>query len=181
MKHRRSEIEQKQAESPPGGGERCKKNENADRDRAQHPEKPREDVSLIDVSQTGNDTEHHCDHVACFAFRGLCRAAHPIAAVAAFGVFRQKMPAVRARHLIASGRLRPDSRRIRVFHVHTYRKSQAAPNSSSTENQAEAARLHQHESSINCWRRPALRPFSGYARFVTDSSPPEEPVCSSQP
>ncbi len=28
-------------------------------------------MSFIDVSQTGNDTEHHCDQVARFAFRGL--------------------------------------------------------------------------------------------------------------
>src|SRR6266516_643736 len=118
MKHRRSEIEQEQTESPPGRGERCKENKNADRDRAKHPEKAREDVSLIDVSQTRNDTEHHCDQVACFAFRGLCRAAHPIAAVAAFRVFRQKMPAIRARHLIACGRLWRGRWRIRVLHIH---------------------------------------------------------------
>lgn len=119
MKHRRGEIEEEEAEAPPGRGERCKANKNADWDRADHPEKAREDVSLIDVSQTGNDTEHHCDHVARFAFRGLCRAAYPIAAVAAFGVFRQKMPAIRARHLIACGRLRRSRRRIRIFHLHT--------------------------------------------------------------
>src|SRR4029434_6610245 len=100
MKHRASQIEEKQAESPPGRGERSKKNKNADWDRANHPKKARKDVSLIDVSQTGNDTEHHCDSVAGLAFRGLCRAAHPIAALAAFRVFRQKMPAIRARHFI---------------------------------------------------------------------------------
>ena len=97
-------------------------------------------MSFIDVSQTGNDTEHHCDQVARFAFRGLCCAAHPIAAVAAFRVFRQKMPAIRARHFIACGRFRLGSGRIRVFHVHTYRKSQAAPNSSSKQNQKNGRR-----------------------------------------
>src|SRR5436190_23724643 len=106
MKHHRGEIEEEKAESPSGRGKGSKENKNADWDRAKHPEKAREDVSLIDVSQAGNDTEHHCDSVACFAFCGLCRAAHPIAPVAAFGVFRQKVPAIRARHLIACGRLR---------------------------------------------------------------------------
>src|SRR5436190_23440005 len=133
MKHHGGEIEEEKAESPSGRGKGSKKDKNADRYRANHPEKPHEDVSLVDVSQTGNDAEHHCDHVACFAFRGFGCAAHPIAAVAAFRVFRQKMPAVRARHLIACGRLRPDSRRIRVFHLHIYRNSQAARNSSSKE------------------------------------------------
>src|SRR4029077_1921481 len=133
MKHRRSEIEEKQPEPPPGRGERSKENKNAHRYRAKHPEKTREDVSLIDVSQTGNDTEHHGDSIAGFAFRGSCCAAHPIAAAAAFGVFRKKMPAIRAWHFIACGRLRLDSRRIRVFHIHIYRKSKAAPNSSSKE------------------------------------------------
>src|SRR5512132_1281556 len=140
MKHRRGKIEEKEAESPPGRGERCKENKNAHRDRAKHPEQARQDVSLVDVSQTGNDTEHHCDHVACFAFRGLCRAAHPIAAVAAFGVFRQKMSAVRARHLIACGRLRRSRRRICIFHLHTFENSQAAPNSSSKQNQKQRPR-----------------------------------------
>jgi hypothetical protein len=40
------------------------------------------------VSQTRNDTEHHCHSVAGFAFSGLCCAAHPIAAVTAVRVFR---------------------------------------------------------------------------------------------
>src|SRR5438874_11226946 len=101
MQHRRGEIEEKEAESPSGRRERSKENKNADRDRAKHPEKAREDVSLVDVSQTRNDTEHHCDQVACFAFRGFACAAHPIAAVAAFRVLRQKMPAIRAWHCIA--------------------------------------------------------------------------------
>ena len=61
MKHRRGEIEEKQTKSPSGRGERSKENKNAHGDRANHPEKAREDVSFIDVSQTGNDTEHHCD------------------------------------------------------------------------------------------------------------------------
>src|SRR5436190_5957727 len=118
MKHRRSEIEEEQAKSPAGRSERSKENKNADGDGAKHPEKTREDVSLIDVSQPGNDTEHHCDSVARFAFCSLCCAAHPIAAVTAFGIFRQKMPAIRARHLVTCARFRPGSRRIRVFHLH---------------------------------------------------------------
>src|SRR5437762_13771242 len=96
MKHRRGEIKEKQAKSPAGRSERSKENKNTDGDRANHPEEARQDVSLIDVSQPGNDTEHHCDGVARFAFCSLCCAAHPIAAVTAFGIFRQKMPAIRA-------------------------------------------------------------------------------------
>src|SRR5438046_9354239 len=102
MKHHRGEIEEEKAESPSGRGKGSKENKNADRDRTKHPEKARQDVSLIDVSQTGNDTEHDCDHVARFAFRSLCRAAHPIAAVAASGLSRLNVPALWARHLIAS-------------------------------------------------------------------------------
>src|SRR5262245_55052267 len=111
MKHHRAEIEEEQAESPPGRGERSKENKNADRDRADHPKKARENVSLINVSQTGNDTEHHCDCVAGFSFCGLCRAPNPIASITALHVFRQKMPAIWTRHLIACGRVRPGSRR----------------------------------------------------------------------
>ena len=88
MKHRRGEIKEKKAEAPPGRGERSEKNKNTDRNSANHPEKARENVSLINMSQTGNDTEHHCDSVAGLAFRGLCCAAHPIAAVTASRVFR---------------------------------------------------------------------------------------------
>src|SRR5262245_48259507 len=101
MKHHCGEIKEKKAESPSGRSERSKENKNANRDRAQHPEKAREDVSLIDVSQTGNETEHHGDSVAGFAFRGLCCAAHPITAVTPFRVLRQKMSAIRARVFIA--------------------------------------------------------------------------------
>src|SRR5438552_2686864 len=101
MKHRRGEIEEEQAKSPPGRSERSKENKNADGDCTKHPEKACEDVSLVDVSQTRNETEHHCDHVARFAFCSLCRAAHPIAAVTAFSTFRQEMPAIPARHFIA--------------------------------------------------------------------------------
>src|SRR5262249_26491479 len=133
MHHHRGEIEEKQTEPPPGRGERSEENKNSDRDRANHPEKTCENVSLINMSQAGNNTEHHCDSVTGFAFRGLCGAARPIAAVAAFGILRQKMPAVRARHFSTCGRCRTGSRRIRVFHLHAYRKSQVALNSSSTE------------------------------------------------
>src|SRR4030095_8448907 len=115
MKHHRGEIEEEKAESPSGRGKGSKKDKNADRYRANHPEQANQYVSFIYVSQTGNDAEHHCDQVACFAFRGLCCAADPIAAVTAFRVLRQKMPAIRARHLIACGRFQLSSRRIRVF------------------------------------------------------------------
>src|SRR5262245_13638895 len=63
MKHRRGEIEEKEPKSPAGRCKRGKQNKNADRDRANHPENSHEDVSLINMSQTGHDTEHHCDSV----------------------------------------------------------------------------------------------------------------------
>src|SRR5215813_2886679 len=43
------------------------------------------------------------------------------------------MSAIRARHLVACRRHRCGNWRIRVFHLHTYRKSQVAGNSSSKE------------------------------------------------
>src|SRR5712691_8894256 len=95
MKHRCGEIEEKQTKTPAGGSERSEENKNADWDRADHPKKTRENVSLVDVSQPGNDTEHHRDRVARFGFSRFCRAAHPITAIAAFRVFWQKMPAIR--------------------------------------------------------------------------------------
>src|SRR6476620_11443104 len=141
MKHCCGEIKEKEAESPPGRGERGKENKNAHRDCANHPEKACEDMSFIDVAQTGNDTEHHCDQVASFAFRCFGCAAHPIAAVAASRVFWQKMPAIRARHFIACGRFRLGNGRVCVFHLHTYRKSQAASNSSSKQNSEKRSKI----------------------------------------
>ena len=88
MKHHCGEIKEEKAKSPSGRGDRGKENKNAHRDRARHPENSRQYVSLINVSQPGNDTKHNRHHIACFAFRGLCRAAYPIATVAAFGIFR---------------------------------------------------------------------------------------------
>src|SRR5207248_11198950 len=103
MKHRRSEIEEEQAKSPPGRSERRKENKNADGDGAKHPEKTREDGSLIDVAQPGDDTEHHCDGVARFALRSLCCAAHPIGSVAAVCIFWQDVPGMRSEHVIDCG------------------------------------------------------------------------------
>jgi hypothetical protein len=71
MKHRRGEIEEKKTESPSGRGKRCKQNKDANRDCANHPQNTCENVSLVNVSQTGNKTEHHCDSVTGFAFRGF--------------------------------------------------------------------------------------------------------------
>lgn len=133
MEHRPGEIEQKQTESPPGRCERGKENENADRNRANHPEEACQYVSLVDMSQTGNETKQHGDGVACFAFCGLRRAADPIASAAAFRVLRQEMPAVRARHFIARARFDRSRRGICVLDLHNYRQSQAARNSSSKE------------------------------------------------
>src|SRR5262249_29959262 len=135
MEHHRGEIEEKQAEPPPGRGERSKENKNTDRNCTDHPEKSCQDVSLINVPQTGNDAEQDRDHVAGFAFRGLCRAAHSIAAVATLCILRQKMSAIRTGHFIARARFGRSGWRIRVFYLHTCRNSSAGPNSSSKQNQ----------------------------------------------
>src|SRR5215813_392270 len=156
MKHHRGEIEEKKAESPSGRRERSKENKNADRDRAKHPEKTRQNVSLIDVSQTGHDTEHYCDSVAGLAFRGLCCTAHPIASIAAFGISRQKVPAIWARHFMACRRFGCRRWRIRVFHLHTCRNSQARPNSSSKQNRNGAT--------------TTTRPTQIWRAFVSDSA-----------
>jgi hypothetical protein len=56
VKHYSAEVEEKEAQTPPGRGERGKQHEKSDWDCTKHPEKTCEFVSFIDVSQTGNDT-----------------------------------------------------------------------------------------------------------------------------
>jgi hypothetical protein len=75
-------------------------------------------VSLVNMSQAGNDTKYNCDGVASFAFRCFSCAASPITSVAAFGIFRQGMPAVWAGHFIAHALFWPSGRCIRVLHAH---------------------------------------------------------------
>jgi hypothetical protein len=89
MKHYRDEVEEKEAKAPAGRCERSKQHEDADWDRTKHPEKARELVSLVNMSQAGNDTENNCDSVARFAFRRFSRATCPITPVTALGIFRQ--------------------------------------------------------------------------------------------
>src|SRR6266704_2853079 len=56
MKHYRAEVKEKEAQTPPGRCERGQQHEKPDWDCAKHPEKTCEFVSLINVSQPGNDT-----------------------------------------------------------------------------------------------------------------------------
>ncbi len=87
MKHYRDEVEEKQTEAPARGSERRQQYEDPDWDRTKHPQKARELVSLINMSQAGNDTEDNCDGVTRFAFRRFSRPACPITPVAARGIF----------------------------------------------------------------------------------------------
>src|SRR5262249_47480307 len=119
---------------------------------------------------TGNDAEHNRNRVAGLSFRGLCRATHPIAPVAAFRVLWQKMAAIRARYFIACGRFRRSCRRIRVLHVHTYRNSQAAPNSSSKQNsELRAPRITRICSGVLPCSFPLARPSA--CPFMSLASP----------
>jgi hypothetical protein len=118
MKHYRDEIKEKETEAPAGRCERRQQDEDPDWDRAKHPEKARELVSLVNMSQPGNDTKDNSDGVARFAFRGFIRALFPITAVTARGMLRQQMPAVWTRHFISGAGLRPSRWRIRVLYTH---------------------------------------------------------------
>lgn len=118
MKHYREEIKEKETEAPAGRCERRQQDEDPYWDRTKHPEKARELVSLINMSQAGNDTKNNSDGIARFAFRRFRRATCPITSVTARGTFRQQMPAVWTRHFISSARLRPSRWRIRVLHTH---------------------------------------------------------------
>ena len=89
MKHYRDEIKEKEAEAPSGRGEGSQKDEDPHWDRARHPNKTRQDVSLVNVSQSGNDTKHNCYGVACLAFGSFGSAARPIASITARRVLWQ--------------------------------------------------------------------------------------------
>ena len=69
MKHYRDEVKEKEAEAPAGRSERRQQHEDPDWDRPEHPKKARKLVSLVNMSQAGNDTKYNGDGVACFAFR----------------------------------------------------------------------------------------------------------------
>ena len=118
MKHYRDEVEEKQTETPARGSECRQQHEDPDWDRTKHPEKARELVSLVNMSQAGNDTEDNRDGVTRFALRRLSRAARPITPVAACGILRQQMAAVWTRHFISSAQLSASRWRIRVLHTH---------------------------------------------------------------
>src|SRR5204863_5817281 len=118
MKHYRDEVKEKETEAPAGRCERCQQHKDPDRDRSEHPQKPRKLVSFINMAQARNDTKDNCDGVARFAFRSFRCAACPITAVAALGIFRQEMPAVWTGHFIARAGFWPGSRCIRVLHTH---------------------------------------------------------------
>ena len=118
MKHYRDEIEEKQTEAPARRSECRQQHEDPDWDRPKHPQKARELVSLVNMSQAGNDTEDNCDGVTRFAFRRFSRPARPITPVAARGVLRQQMSAVWTLDFISSARLRLSCWRVRVLHTH---------------------------------------------------------------
>src|SRR6266540_5574554 len=75
MKHYRDQVKEKETESPASRRERRQQHEDPDWDRTKHPQKARKLVSLINMSQAGNDTKDHCDGIARFAFRSFSRAA----------------------------------------------------------------------------------------------------------
>src|SRR5437899_12268345 len=118
MQHYRAEVKEKQTETPPGRCDSGQEHKDPDRDCASHPEKARQNMSLVDVSQSRNDTEHNRHCVARFAFRSVfSRAALPIAPVAALCVLWQEMSAVRAWHCLARAWFGPSRRCVRVFHL----------------------------------------------------------------
>ena len=118
VKHYRDEVEEKQAEAPARRSECRQQHEDPDWDRTKHPQKARELVSLVNMSQAGNDTEDNRDGVTRFAFRRFSRSARPITPVAARGILSQQMAAVWTRHFISSARLSASRWRIRVLHTH---------------------------------------------------------------
>src|ERR1051325_7896238 len=120
MKHGGCEIKDEQAQAPSGRGESSKENKNTHWDRAEHPQQASKNMPLVDVAEAGNDTEDDCYSVAGLGFCSLCRVAYPIAPFTTFRVSGQKVPAIRAGHLIACGRFRLGSWSIRIFDLHIY-------------------------------------------------------------
>ena len=118
MKHYRDKIEEKETETPTGRCERRQQHEDPNWDRTKHPEKSRKFVSLVNMTQAGNDTEDNCDGIASFAFCCFGRAACPITSVAAPGVFWQEMPAVWTGHFIAHSWFGPGGRCVGVLYAH---------------------------------------------------------------
>jgi hypothetical protein len=118
MKHYREEVEEKQTEAPARRSECRQQHEDPDWNRTKHPQKARELVTLVNMSQAGNDAKDNSDGVARFAFCRFRRATCPITSVTPRGTFREQMPAVWTRQFISSARLRPSGWRIRVLHTH---------------------------------------------------------------
>ena len=118
MKHYREKVEEKEPNAPTSRCERRQQHEDPNRDRTKHPEKPRKLVSLVNMSQAGNDTEDNCDGIAGFALRCFSRAAFPITSVAALGVFWQEMAAVWTGHFIARTWFWPGGRCVGVLYAH---------------------------------------------------------------
>ena len=94
MKHYRAKVEEKEPNAPTSRCERRQQHEDPNWNRTEHPEKPRELVSLVNMSQAGDDTKDNGDGIAGFAFRCFSRAVRPVTSVAVVGTFRQQMPAV---------------------------------------------------------------------------------------
>jgi hypothetical protein len=118
MEHYRTQVEEKEAKAPTGRCECSQQHEDPNWDRTKHPEKARKLVSLVNMSQAGNDTKDNCDGVAGFALRRLIRATCPITPVAACGIFRKEMSAVWTGNFISSARFRLSDWCIRVLYAH---------------------------------------------------------------
>jgi hypothetical protein len=118
VEHDSKEVEEKEAETPAGGCERRQQYKDPHWDRPKHPEKTRKLVSLINMSQAGNDTKDNCDGIARFAFRSFGRATRPITSVAACGILRQQMPAVWTGHFIPRAWFGPGGGCVRVLYAH---------------------------------------------------------------
>src|SRR5438874_10857491 len=104
MKHYRNEVEEKQTEAPAGRSECGQQHEDADWDRTKHPQKARELVSFVNMSQAGNDTKDNCHGVARFAFCRFCRPMLRLTTVGGRGIFRSQSTEVWVWIVYYSGR-----------------------------------------------------------------------------
>jgi hypothetical protein len=118
MEHDRDEVKEKKTEAPAGRCECSQQHKDPHWDRTKHPEKARELVSFVNMSQAGNDTKDNCDGVARFAFGRFSRAARPITSVTPFDILRQKMPAVWTGHFIPGAWFGASGRCVCVLYAH---------------------------------------------------------------
>lgn len=118
MKHYRDEVKEKETQAPASRSERRQQHEDSDWDRTKHPEKAGELVSLVDMSQAGNNTKDNCHSVTRLAFCRFGRPLRPITLVTSLGIFRQQMPAEWTVHFISGARFRPSGWCVGVLYAH---------------------------------------------------------------